>query len=122
MENLKRHLIRIDRDTGKTVWSQVIPGELPEDPYRGFIAEHGYASHTPVSDGERVFAFLGKSGVLAFDMEGKKLWRTNVGKESGSQRWGPAASPILHKNLVIVNASEENEAIVALDKATGEQV
>jgi outer membrane protein assembly factor BamB len=122
MEDLKRHLICIDRDTGKTLWSQAVPAELPEDPYRGFIAEHGYASHTPVSDGERVFAFFGKSGVLAFDMEGKKLWQTNVGKESGTQRWGSAASPILHKNLVIVNASEENEAIVALDKNSGEQV
>ena len=35
---------------------------------------HGYASSTPVSDGKRVFVFFGKTGVLAFDFEGKQLW------------------------------------------------
>ena len=47
------------------------------------FAEHGYASHTPVSDGERVFVFFGKTGVLAFDMAGKELWKKSVGTESG---------------------------------------
>ena len=43
------------------------------------FAEHGYASHSPVSDGERVFVFFGKSGVHAFDLDGKQLWKADVG-------------------------------------------
>ncbi|MCA9220063.1 MAG: PQQ-binding-like beta-propeller repeat protein, partial [Planctomycetales bacterium] len=35
--------------------------------------------------------------------------------------WGTASSPLLHKNLVIVNASVESESLIALDRATGEQ-
>ena len=121
-DDLKRHLICFERGSGQTVWSQSIDGVLPEDDFKGFIVQHGYASHTPVSDGERVYAFLGKSGVIAFDLDGNRLWQTTVGTESGSHGWGSGASPILHENLVIVNASEESQSLYALDKRTGSQV
>ncbi|RMG33054.1 MAG: serine/threonine protein kinase [Planctomycetota bacterium] len=123
MEDLKRHLSCFDAETGKLLWQQTIPAELPEDPYQGFLTEHGYASNTPVTDGERVFAFFGKSGVWAFDTgDGKRLWHTDVGHESSNRRWGSAASPILFENLVIVNASEESQSIRALDKNDGHEV
>lgn len=117
--DLKRHLVCIDATSGKTVWSKTIPASVPEDPYRGYIAEHGYASNTPATDGERVFVFFSKTGVLAFDFDGKQLWQTSVGTMSANRKWGSAASLILHKDFVIVNASEEGRAIVALDKKTG---
>lgn len=122
MRNLKRHLLCIDRKSGKTTWTQTIPAVVPEDDYRGSICEHGYASSTPVTDGKSVFVLFGKTGVLAFDVTGKKLWQVNVGKQSSNRRWGSAASPILYKNTVIVNAAEEGRAIFAFDKATGKQV
>ncbi len=120
--NLKRHVVCIDRQNGTVLWDQVIDPYLPEDEYGGMFAEHGYASHTPVSDGERVYAFFGKTGVIAFDMGGNQLWQTSVGTESGIQNWGTASSPILIENLVIVPATAENHAIVALDKETGSEV
>ena len=64
-ENLKRHLVCVDRVTGKNLWSTAIDPELPEDNYRGMFTENGYASHTPVSDGQNIFAFFGKTGVVA---------------------------------------------------------
>src|SRR5690606_22994436 len=70
---------------------------------------------------ERVYVFFGKSGVLAFDLEGNQLWQASVGSESGAMRWGSAASPIVHGDMVIVNASDESEALVALDSRTGEE-
>ncbi|MCA9185452.1 MAG: PQQ-binding-like beta-propeller repeat protein [Pirellulaceae bacterium] len=122
MENLKRHLLCVARETGEVLWEKTVPAVLPEDPYRPpGVTSHGYASHTPVSDGERVYAFFGKTGVIAFDMQGNQLWQTSVGTESGEQRWGSAASPIVHEDLVIVNASDEAESLVALDKRTGEE-
>ncbi len=99
-----------------------LAASMPEDPYSRMLGEHGYASGSPVSDGERVYVFYGKGGVLAYDMDGKELWRAAVGTESGPQRWGSGASPILFENLVIVNASEENSALVGLDKLTGKEV
>jgi outer membrane protein assembly factor BamB len=86
------------------------------------FAQHGYTSHTPASDGQRVFAFFGKTGVVAFDMEGNKLWQSSVGTESDPRGWGSASSPILYKNLVIVPACAESEALVALDKDSGKEV
>ena len=86
------------------------------------FTQHGYTSHTPVSDGQRVYVFFGKTGVLAFDLDGKKLWQTSVGTGSGPHGWGTASSPILYKNLVIVTASAESKSLVALNKETGKEV
>ena len=119
---LRRHLICFDRETGQQKWLKTVEPVLPEDQYRGMFAEHGYASHTPVSDGGHVFAFFGKSGVVAFDMNGNQLWQTSVGTELGARDWGSASSPILYKDLVIVPATAESKSIVALEKATGKEV
>lgn len=121
-EKLTRHLVCVKRTTGDVEWTRDVPAFLPEDPYRGYITEHGYASSTPVADGEAVYVFFGKSGVLAYDLGGKKLWQTSVGTDSDIRGWGSSASPVLHKNLVIVNAASEGRAVVALDKKTGDRV
>ncbi len=119
---LRRHLVCLDAATGETIWSKAVEPYLPEDEYSGMFTQHGYASHTPVSDGEHVFAFFGKTGAVAFDMDGNQLWQTSVGTESGPRGWGSASSPILYKNLLIVAATAESDALVALDKATGKEV
>lgn len=119
---LQRHLVCINRADGRVLWNAAIAAVQPEDPYRGYLTEHGYASSTPVCDGEAVYVFFGKSGVLAFDLQGKKLWQQSVGTESDIRGWGSAASPILYKQLVIVNAASEDRALVALDKKTGKVV
>ena len=120
--NLKRHLICIDRQTGATIWDQTVDPYLPEESYSGMFAENGYATHTPVSDGERVYVFFGKTGVLAFDLNGNKLWQTTVGTGSDEMGWGSASSPILYKNLVIVTAATESKAMYGLDKLSGKEV
>jgi len=119
---LSRHLVCIRKDDGRVEWQRNMPAELPEDAYEGFLTEHGYASSTPVTDARGdIFAFLGKSGVVAFDPEGRKLWQTAVGKESSNRRWGSAASLVLYGDDVIVNAAEESQSIRALDRKTGRQ-
>ena len=122
MTKLKRHLVCMNLADGSKVWEAVIPSEVTEDPYKGFITEHGYASSTPVSDGERVYVFFGKSGALAFEMNGDVAWQTPLGTGSSPKQWGSAASPILHGDHLIVNASDESRAIVALNKHSGEVV
>ena len=119
---LARHLLCIDRQTGAEKWRRDVPGALPVDAYEGFLTEHGYASSTPVVDADAVYAFFGKSGVIAFDRAGNELWRVAVGKESSNRRWGSAASLIRHGDLVIVNAAEESQSIRGLDRRTGREV
>lgn len=122
MGKLKRHLVCLSLKDGGKNWEAVIPSSAEEDPYKGFITEHGYASSTPVSDGERVYVFFGKSGALAFDMNGDVVWQTPLGTGSSSRQWGSAASPIVHGDHVIVNASDEARAIFALNKKDGKVV
>ena len=122
IEDLKRHLLCVDRKSGQIVWQKTVDSVPEEDPYTGAgVPAHGYASQTPVSDGERVYTFFGKSGVVAYDLDGEKLWQKSVGTDSGRQHWGSAASPIIYGDLVIVNASDEAESLFAFDKLTGEE-
>lgn len=122
LADLKRHLLCVNLGDGQIAWQQEIPSTEPEDPYRGMLTDHGYASSTPATDGEHVFVSCGKSGVVAFDMQGTKLWQTGVGTGSAIMGWGSGTSLLLYKNLVIVNANAESEALIALDKATGKEV
>lgn len=120
--NAKRQLICFDKNSGSQTWSIDFPIDYREDGYQGYITEHGYASNTPVSDGENVFVFLGKGGLHSVSLEGKKNWSVDVGKSSSNRRWGSAASLVLFENSVIVNAAEEAKAIISLDKATGKEI
>ncbi len=119
---LERHLFCIDRKDGQVLWSRTVSAVLPEENYTGNFTEHGYASSTPTSDGERVYVFYGKSGVHCYDMEGERIWQQSVGSQLDQRHWGSAASPILYKDLLIVTASAEDQALVALNKTTGEVV
>jgi hypothetical protein len=117
IEQLRRHLVCLDRRTGEILWTTETPAAMPEQ--AKIREDHGYASNTPVSDGQRVYTFYGRSGVYAFDLTGKQLWRADVG--SGIHGWGSAASPILFRDSVIVNAGVESESLVALDRTTGKE-
>ena len=117
MSSLKRHLLCIGRINGKLMWQRDLPAELPEQPK---VREHGYASSSPLADADGVYVFFGKSGLFSFSHDGRQLWRADVG--TTVHGWGSAASPVLHKNLIIVNAGVESESLVALNRETGKEV
>lgn len=117
-DDVERHVMCIDADKGSVIWDKTVESELPE---QGKIREdHGYASSTPVANSTHLFVFFGKSGVFCFDHAGKQIWNKKVGSELNG--WGSAASPVLYKKLVLVNASIESKSLVALDQATGNEM
>ena len=120
--SLKRQLICLDRNSGTIQWQSAVTPSGSEDLFEGFITEHGYASSTPVSDGEIVVSFFGKAGVFAHDLQGKQLWHADVGQQSGTRRWGSSGSPVISGNVVIINASDESLSIRGLDKTTGKEI
>ena len=118
IEALRHHLYCFDRNDGTLLWQRDIKGSLAtQDRLNPNVLGHGFASSTPVTDGESVFAFFGTSGVFAYDVEGEFLWQTDVGRKH--ENFGSCASLVLHKNLLIVNASAEAQRAFALDKTTG---
>jgi outer membrane protein assembly factor BamB len=118
LADLRRHLLCYDR-AGKPLWKKDVTAQAKDYPYSSFLTNHGYASSTPASDGRNVFVFFGVAGVLAYDLDGKELWRSSVG--TAVSDWGSGSSPLLYKDLVIVNASVESSALVALYKDTGKK-
>ena len=118
---LLRHVLCINKEDGSIVWEDKIKATQPEDPYRGFLTEHGYASNTPVIDSGMLFVYLGKSGIHAYDLNGKKLWSKNLGTGSTRRKWGSAASPIVVGDNLVVSAAEESLAVYGLDPTTGKQ-
>ena len=118
-KDLLRHLLCLNRHSGKVLWHKKFQPKLPEHNYRGEGSYHGYSASTPTTDGKRLYVFFGKSGVFCFDLDGKQLWQASVGERTSG--WGSGCSPLLYKNLLIVNASVESGSLVALDKMTGKE-
>lgn len=118
--NLRRHLICVDRKDGSMKWSKEFEPSLPEHKYGGEGSYHGYAASTPATDGERLYVFFGKSGLFCFDLDGKQQWHVSAGKNFNGS-WGSGASPMLYKNLVIMNACIEAGAVIAYDKLSGKE-
>ncbi len=119
---LMRHVVALDRATGSLRWKKEFLPLVTESTYSpGNDSRHGYASSTPASDGRRLYVFFGASGVYCLDLaDGSQVWHANVGSKTAG--WGSGNSPVLFEDLVIVNASVESDALVALNKQTGEEV
>lgn len=116
LDNLQRHVLALDRSSGEIVWDKAVAAKLPEEEN---IRDHGYAANTCAADGSGVVAFLGKSGVIAYDHQGNQIWQADVGSKTNG--WGTASSPLLYEDMVIINASIESDSLIALDRKTGQQ-
>lgn len=109
-------LLCYDRQQGNLLW-QVDCGTGGGSTH----VKNGYASATPVTDGERVFASFGSAGLIACDFAGHRLWHAELG--ALDHQWGTAASPVLFDGLVIqLCDSAANSSLVAFQQSTGEQV
>lgn len=115
--DLTLHVSAYDAKSGEQIWDFPFKASESEQQATKRVIDHGYASPTPCTDGDKVFATFGPSGVVALDVEGKLLWRQDVG--DGKAGFGAASSPIEFDDLVIVNASIESKTLYALDKDSG---
>ena len=117
------HVYCLDKRTGKILWDQVAHEGVPK------IKRHIKSTHansTPATDGKHVVAFFGSEGLYCYDLKGKLLWSQDLGiLDTGwfydpDYQWGTASSPIIYKNLVIVQCDiQKNSFIAAYDINTG---
>jgi outer membrane protein assembly factor BamB len=87
------------------------------------------ASPTPVTDGRHVVVSFGSEGLYAYDFDGKQLWQQDLGVLNAGwffdpdYEWGVGSSPIIYKNMVIVQCDiQKNSFLAAFDVETGKPV
>jgi outer membrane protein assembly factor BamB len=110
-------MIAFRRSDGTQLWEAF----APEGETEWVHQKNGHASATPVTDGRLVYASLGNRGLVAFDLNGKLAWHRNVGQIDNYH--GPAGSPLLYKDRVILFQDGRQGAFVAaFDAQTGKQL
>lgn len=111
-------LLCLDAETGKILWEKTVyEGTVHDNRHR----KNTYASTTPVTDGKYVFVSFEAEGLYCFDFEGKRIWKTSLGKIAKGGM-GPGTSPVLYENLVILQCDQEygeGSFIAAVEKSTG---
>ena len=110
-------LLCLDRATGKTLWTGTA---AEEKPHEGHHQDHGFASHSPIVEGDRVYAFFGSRGLHCFDTAGKLIWSKHLGQMRTRNAFGEGSSPVLSGDTLVVNWDHEGEDFVAaFDKNNG---
>ena len=116
VDNAKLVTLALDRSTGKLLWAKPAPTEKLEAAHR--IGSP--AAPTACTDGERVVAYFGSFGLLAYDFAGAELWRHPL--PAPVVEFGSSSSPILVGDLVIqLCDSDMDSYLIAVDKRTGKQ-
>lgn len=110
----------LDLETGGVVWRKEIhEGHPPGGRHR----KNSFMSETPVTDGERVYVYVGNLGLYAYGFDGEQLWSAMLEAHPIYLDFGTGSSPALVGNqLLIVNDNEEQQFLAAFDKTTGKQL
>ena len=116
-------LFAINKHTGQIEWERVAFEGSPVDTRH---IKSTYASATPATDGRSVVVSFGSQGVYAFDVDGRQRWKVDLGHtklgayDIPSYEWGPASSPIIFEDLVILQVDTHLDSfVIALDLTTG---
>ncbi len=113
-------VLAYDRATGAARWSRTARTQVPHE---GHHRDHGFASASPVTDGEVLIASFGSFGIYAYDLQGALLWEKDLGDMRTRNSFGEGSSPALHGNTVVVLWDHEgDDFIVALDRKTGREL
>src|SRR5262245_47393322 len=108
-----------DRRDGKRAWEFELKaeGELSS-----VHEKHNLASPSPVTDGERIYAWFATGQIAAVDLKGNLVWKKHLGAEYGPSviNWGHGSSPVVHKGqLILLCYHEKASYLLALDARTG---
>jgi outer membrane protein assembly factor BamB len=119
-------LMALDKKSGKVLWDKVAYEGVPKTKRH---PKSSQASATPVTDGRHVIVSFGSQGLYAYDLEGTLLWQKDLGVLNAGwffdpdYEWGIGSSPIIYKNMVIVQCDiQRNSFLAAFDTDTGKEV
>lgn len=110
----------VNRENGNILWQTTVLDDVPHE------SRHdtgSYASASPITDGEHIYAFFGSNGLYCLDWDGKVLWEKDLGDMHTKHGHGEGSSPTLYGDTLVVNWDHEGPSfVVALDKFTGKEL
>jgi len=119
-------VLALDKGTGRIKWNQIAAKTKPR------VLRHphnSYASPTPATDGTYLVAFFGSEGLYCYDLEGRLLWKKDLGVlDQGAfdvpdYQWGAASSPILWNGKVLLQVDrQKNSFLAAFDAKSGKEM
>ena len=113
-KGMQRSLYCFDRADGKQRWLQTVTWERADPTH----PENPYCGSSPATDGERVVVWHGSAGLFCYDLDGKQLWKTDLG--IFRHIWGYASSPVIHGDRIYLNCGPGTRSfLVCLDKTSG---
>jgi outer membrane protein assembly factor BamB len=121
LTTLEFQLLCFDRKTGKQVWQKTA---VVAKPHQETHNTNGFASASPCTDGEHVYAHFGSRGLYCYSMSGNLVWqRDDFGKMETRNSFGEGSSPTLEGNMILLPWDHEGpSALFALDKLTGNTI
>jgi len=114
----QRYLVSAyDRHDGSRVWQRVAIERVPHESHH---LESGWATASPVTDGERLYAHFGSAGTFAYTLDGELVWKVDLGDMTARLGYGEGSSPALWGDTLVVNWDHEGDSfVVALDARSG---
>jgi outer membrane protein assembly factor BamB len=116
-------LLALDRATGRTVWERVA---REQEPHEAAHTDNGsWSNGSPITDGERIYAYFESFGLYAYDMNGTLLWEKDLGDKRMRNEFGEGSTPALHGNTLVIvwdHLNGDGSFVVALDKRDGREI
>jgi outer membrane protein assembly factor BamB len=110
-------VICLERETGRELWRRVAAERIPNEGHHG---DNSFASASPTTDGERLYAWFGSAGLFCYDLAGNQLWSRNFGNVETRLSFGEGTSPVVFDGKVVVTRDNDGQSyIVVLDAKTG---
>ena len=113
-------VVVVSRNDGKILWEKTVAREMPQE---GTHDLGSWASNSPATDGELIFAYFGSRGIHCLDFNGNILWQKDFGQQNKHMSFGEGESPYLYKDRLFIQWDHNGESfLVALDKKTGNEL
>lgn len=113
-------VMALNRTNGAVIWETSVCQELPVD---GTHGTGTWASNSPVTDGEHLYAYFGSRGLYCMDFNGNILWKRDFGQMEKKMEFGEGSSPVVHKDKIVVLWDHEGDSFLyIIDKKTGKDI
>ncbi len=110
-------VLSVDRATGKVRWQTTVTDEVPHE---GRHSDNDFASGSPTTDGEGLYASFGSRGVYRLDLAGNIIWERRLGRMQTRRSFGEGASPVVHGDSLVVNWDHDGPSFIeVLDVRNG---